>query len=187
MGWARSSAALFVVVACALALTSDAQALPAMGSARPAIKLKDGWEREVDFATINRPLIAIYEDKDDGFQNQTLKDELTALDKTTNYRKLIMQIILVDLTPYNYWPARGLAKNEIQKWSNKVGMILYYDFTDSARATLGYTKGQSNVVLYDKAGNVQFAYAGALPADKRKELADLVRAQVAALSPPPSP
>jgi predicted transcriptional regulator len=65
-------------------------------------------------------------------------------------------------------------------------MILYYDFTDTARATLGFTKAQSNVVLYDKAGAVQFAFAGALPTDKRKELADLIRANMATLTPPPA-
>jgi hypothetical protein len=176
----------FAVVLIALGLAGHALALPRVGATRPAIKLMDGWERELDLATINKPLIIIYEDKDDGFQNQTLKDELVTLDKANGYRKLILQIIVVDLTPYNYWPARGLAKNEIQKWSNKVGMILYYDFTDSARSTLALTKGQSNVVMYDKAGAVQFAFAGAVPADKRKDLADLIRAYVATVTPAPA-
>jgi hypothetical protein len=171
-------------IAVALGLAGHALALPKIASVRPAIKLMDGWERELDLAKTTIPVIAIYEDKDDGFQNQTLKDELTALDKTNGYRKQILQIIVVDLTPYDYWPARGMAKNEIQKWSNKVGMILYYDFTDSARATLGFTKGQSNVVMYDKAGAVQFAYAGAVPADQRKMLQDLIRAYMATLPPP---
>ncbi len=170
----------------ALFVAGRAVALPKVASARPAIKLSDGWERELDLAKTTIPVIVIYEDKDDGNQNQTLKDELTALDKSIGYRKQILQLIVVDLTPYNYWPARGMAKNEIQKWSNKVGMILYYDFTDTARATLGFTKAQSNVVMYDKAGAVQFAFAGALPTDKRKELADLIRAHMATLTPPPA-
>ncbi len=168
-------------VAIALVFAGRALALPNVASARPAIKLTDGWDRELDLAKTTIPLIAIYEDKDDGYQNQALKEQLDALDKSIGYRKRVLQIIIVDLTPYNYWPARGMAKNEIQKWSNKVGMILYSDFTDSARATLGFTKAQSNVVMYDKAGAVQFAFAGALPAGKRKELTDLIRAYMATL------
>ncbi len=171
----------------ALAVSNHARALPNKGAVRPAVKLTDGWDRELDLATIAKPLLAIYEDKDDGNTNQTLKDELNALDKSIGYRKLILQIIVVDLTPWNYWPARGIAKNEIQKWSNRVGMILYSDFTDTARATLGFTKALSNVVLYDKAGTVLFAFAGALPADQRKSVEDLVRAQVTALTAPPAP
>ena len=74
-------------MAIALVFAGRAVALPKVASARPAMKLTDGWDRELDLAKTTIPVIAIYEDKDDGYQNQTLKDELNALDKSMGYRK----------------------------------------------------------------------------------------------------
>lgn len=177
----RRSSALALTFALALLVAASAPALPKVGSARPSIKLTDGWDRELDLTNLGKPLIAIYEDNADGNTNQAIKDDLVALDRTTHYRKAVLQIYVIDLTPYNYWPARGLAKNELQKWSNRMNTIMYVDFTDSARQAFSFTKAQSNVVLYAKDGSVLFAYAGPMPEAKRKELVDLVRP----LAPPP--
>ncbi len=171
----RLSFALTVVLAMWAATSA---ALPKPGAVRPAVKLVDGWDRELDLARLGKPLLAIYEDKDDGFTNQQVKDDLTALEAAIAYRRSVAQIYVIDLTPWNYWPARGLAKNELQKWSNKVGVTMYVDFTGAAAQAFAFTKALSNVVLYDKDGKLLFAFAGPLPEPKRRELVSLVRSQV---------
>ena len=178
----RSLARLLAALVVGL-LAAPAFALPKVGTARPSIKLVDAWDRELDLSRLAQPLLVVYEDKDDGNTNAAIKDELAQLDKTSHYRKTVLHIAVVDVTPWDYWPARGIAKTELQKWTNKVGVIMYSDFTGSVQTTLDFTKGKSTVVLWGKDGKVLFSYAGPLPADKRKELVDLLRG----LSPPPTP
>jgi len=174
---------LLATVVVALLAAAPALALPKVGTARPAIKLVDAWDRELDIARLAQPLLIVYEDKDDGNSNAVMKTDLASLDAASHYRKTVLHIAVVDVTPWNYWPARGIAKGELQKWTNKTGVIMYSDFTGSVQTTLDLTKGKSTVVLWGADGKVLFSYAGPVPADKRKELVDLLRA----LSPPPPP
>lgn len=174
---------LLTTVVVALLAAAPALALPKVGTARPAIKLVDAWDRELDIARLAQPLLIVYEDKDDGNSNAVMKADLAALDAASHYRKTVLHVAVVDVTPWNYWPARGIAKGELQKWTNKTGFIMYSDFTGTVQTTLDFTKGKSTVVLWGADGKVLFAYAGPVPADKRKELVDLLRG----LSPPPPP
>jgi hypothetical protein len=112
---ARARAALFTATAVGLLVATPAFALPKVGTARPSIKLVDAWDRELDLSHLAQPLLVVYEDKDDGNTNALMKDDLAQLDKTSHYRKTVLHIAVVDVTPWDYWPARGIAKNELQK------------------------------------------------------------------------
>ena len=154
---------------------SLAMALPAVGAVRPAVRLVDGWDRELDLGRFERPILLIYEDKDSADQNQRLKDELVSLEKSIEYRKVVAHISVADVSAYDYWPAKGIAKGELRKWSQKLGIVVYGDFSGDVRTKLSLDKGESNVVLYAKSGEVLFASSGSLSATQRDALIDLIR------------
>jgi hypothetical protein len=157
------------------AIPSIAGALPATGAARAPLTLVDGWDREIDLAKFERSILLIYEDKDSANQNQALKDQLAALDKSIAYEKYVAHISVADVSAYDYWPAKGIAKGELRKWSQKLGLVIYGDFSGDARGKLALDKGASNVVLYAKSGEVLFAASGALSTRQRDALVDLLR------------
>lgn len=161
-------------------VATQALALPRVGSTRPALTLVDGWERTLDLGHLGKPLLLLYEDKDDGKQNDELKADLKKLDASDHYRKAVAHVVVADVSAYDYWPVRGMVKDAVQKESNRAGVVIYTDFTGSIRTSLGLVKGQSNVVLYDRRGDVLFAHSGVLPADQRKQVVDLVRRQIGA-------
>lgn len=170
-----------LALASSLVLLSSARALasPTVGSQRPGIKLVDGWDRELDLTSVKRPLLMIYAGKDTNSQTQTLNADLATLEASIHYRRTILELRVADVASYNYWPARGVVKNELQKHSNLLGIVVYSDFTGEVGTTLRLTPTKSNVVLYGRDGKVVFSYAGAVPAADRKVLLDLLRGQLA--------
>ncbi len=150
-------------------------ALPAAGASRPEVRLVDGWDREIDLGRFTRPILLVYEDKDSADQNQRLKDQLAELEKAIEYRKTVAHVSVADVSSYDYWPAKGIAKGELRKWSQKLGIVVYGDFSGDARTKLTLDKGESNVVLYAKNGDVLFASSGSLSAAQRGTLIGLVR------------
>jgi hypothetical protein len=172
--------ATLLALAFSLVLFSSvgAFASPTVGSMRPPIKLVDGWDRELDLTSVKRPLLMVYAGKDTSSQNLTLSSELATLEVAIHYRRTILEVAVADVSPYSHWPARGLVKNELQKHSSLLGIVVYSDFTGQVGTTLGVTPGKSNVVLYESDGRVLFSCAGPVPAAERKVLLDLIRAHV---------
>ncbi len=171
---ARRAVVLFAWLVSMLVATA-ASALPKVGSARPGIVLVDGWDRAFDLAKVERPLLLIYEDEGSSAQNQTLKDELIKLEQSRHYRKSVAHLVVADVSAYDYWPAKGIAKGELQKWSQKLGIVIYGDFSGQAKKKLQVDAGKSNVVFYSSDGKVLFSHSGPLTQKDRAELLDLVK------------
>ena len=178
VGRRRVATILGALTLTAFVGVSSAVALPKVGAARQSVHLVDGWDRDVNLASFKRPVLIVYEDKDSASQNQALKDDLADLQKSSNYRKGVAHIIVADTSSYDYWPAKGIAKGELRKWSNKLGIVVYSDFSADVRTRLQLEKGLSNVVLYDAQGNVLFAHAGTVPPEERKHLIELIKEQL---------
>ena len=87
----RPRSFLLATVVVALLAAAPALALPKVGTARPAIKLVDAWDRELDIARLAQPLLIVYEDKDDGNSNAVMKTDLASLDAASHYRKTVLQ------------------------------------------------------------------------------------------------
>ena len=153
-------------LASALLIGNAAHALPEVGAARPALTLKDAWDRTLDLGALTgKPVLVVYEDKDSAKQNEVLKQELAGLAKGDKYMKSIALVAVADLSGYDYWPVKGFVKDAIKTESNKQNTVIYCDWNGSARDRLALRRGQSNVVLFDKGGKVLFSAAGTLTAD----------------------
>ena len=144
-----------------------ADAAPRLGDARPAIVLKDGWDRALDLGRVgSKPLLVFYEDKASSTQNQAFKDELSRRAKTPNASRVVLAAV-ADVQGYDYWPARGFVKDAIRSQSNAIGAPIYCDWSGAVRSALGVRRGVSTVVLYDASGHVVFAHEGAMDAATR--------------------
>lgn len=175
MGWMAAGVAL----ALALVATTRAHAVPKVGAQRPDVKLVDAWDRYLEMRGLGaKPVLVVYEDKDSANDNQALKDELAKLAKGDRYKKAIALVAVADVSAYDFWPVKGFVKDAIQKESKKFGTTIYCDWDGSARRALDVVVGESSVVLYGRDGKVVFARSGALSADERRALIELLRRQV---------
>ena len=156
----------FAVVAAAMTVAAGASALPRVGDARPAIVLKDAWDRTLDLSQVGRPLLVVYEDKESSSQNDAFKTELSRLAKGPRASRIVLAAI-ADVQGYDYWPARGFVKDAIRSQSKTIGAPIYCDWSGAVRSTLGLRKRSSTVVLYDANGKVTFASEGAMDAATR--------------------
>jgi len=172
-------ASIFAVVL--LAFAGTASATPRAGTALPPIKLVDGWDRELQLGTFQRPVLVLYEDESSTKQNKALKQQLLELGRTKRYRDGIASVLVADVTGYDHWPAKDAAKAELRKWSTEIGVVVYADFSGEARSAFVADKGLSNILVYSKDGKLLFARSGELDDKAVAELLALLANQT---SPP---
>lgn len=172
----RATMLTFLLLA---ALASPAAALPGVGATRPELRLIDGWDRMlVVDRTANKPILVVYEDKDSATQNQPLKDELARIARGDRYKEAIALIAVADVEGYAYWPIRGFVKDAIQSESAKFKTTIYCDWNGGIRGKLGLKKGSSSILLYGRDGRLLLSHEGPMPAEKRKALVEMLRAEV---------
>lgn len=178
----RPVSALFL--GAAMLVAAHASALPALGDARPELKLVDAWDRTLSVTrAANKPILVVYEDKDSANQNKPLKDDLAKLAKGDRYKSQIVLLAIADVGGYDYWPVRGFVKDAIQSESQKFGTVIYCDWDGAAAKAFNVRRGASSVVLYGRDGKVLLSHEGAVPADKRAQLVEMLRAQVGETGP----
>jgi len=155
-----------------------ALACPPVGAFRPEAKLTDAWGRSIHLGSFGtKPLVVVYEDKSSAQKNAALKADLTRLTQGKKYRATVTLVAVADVSDYDFWPARGFAKDAIKAASRKQNIVIYCDWDGRVREKLRLNKNESNIVLYGKDGKVAFSRAGKLSAADRAELIKLLRRQ----------
>lgn len=168
-----------ILILASVLLSTNAFGLTKVGDARPNVVLHDAWERSINLGSYTgKPVLVLYEDKDSATLNLPLKQELSQLAKGDKYKSSIALVAVADVTGYDYWPIRGFVKDAIQDESRKQKTVIYCDWDGHIRNQLRLDKSTSNVVLFGRDGRVLFARSGALGKGERKDLIDLLRAQV---------
>lgn len=170
------------VLLAAITSTSRSEAVPSVGDGRPKVRLVDAWDRTLDIDEAStkskKAMLVVYENRETSKQNQALKDELAQLAKEPKFEPGIAVVAVADMTPYDYWPVKGFAKDAVREESRKFGTTIFCDWDGSARSKLQVRQGFSNVVLYGKEGKVLFAHEGAMPVESRRALLALIRTQI---------
>ncbi len=169
-----SAAALAAVLVPGVSL-----ALPKEGVEAPNARLEDADGHKLQMSSLKgKPILIVYEDKDSATQNQPLKDDLSKLAKGDKYKSKVALAAVADVSGYDFWPVKGFVKDAIREESKKQQTTIYCDWDGSFRKTYGIRKGASNVILIGKDGRVLFAGSGALGANDRKRVIELLGAQV---------
>jgi hypothetical protein len=179
MRYLRKTASALTLAAALIAGASAAVALPARGSKAPNAKLEDADGRVLWMKSLKgKPTLIVYEDKDSATQNQPLKNDLAKLAKGDKYKSKVALAAVADVSSYDFWPVKGFVKDAIREESKKQGTTIYCDWDASFRSAYKLKEGTSSIVLVSREGDVLFAAEGALSADDRKRLLDLLRDQV---------
>lgn len=162
-----------------LTLTSNAIALPAVGSSGPAgtVVDADGHGRDLH-SNQGKPTLLVYEDQAATKQNVALKSELSRLAAGDKYRTAIALVAVADVEGYDYWPARGFVKGAIRKESKKLGNTIYVDWNGGVRKAAGFKKGMSTILLMGRDGKILFSHEGTMTPAQRTALLDLLKTQV---------
>ena len=169
------------LIAAVATASSDSFAIPKSGEGLPSASVVDANGTSFDTASVKgRPLLIVYEDKDSGKDNQALKDELAAFAREGDYRDRIALVAVADVSSFNFWPARGFAKDAIRRESARAGTTVYCDWDGVFRERLTLTKGKSNVVLVGKDGKVLYAAHGAMGENARARFFSLLRGELGA-------
>ncbi len=156
-----------------------ALALPPVGATRADVTMEDSWERtEILSQYDGKPMLVLYEDRGSGQQNAEFKKELADVAQDGRYKGIVTFVPVADTSSYDYWPVRGFARRSVQKQSLATHTNIMCDWKGAIREALQLTRDTSNVVLYDKAGKVVFAHAGAMSAEQRATLFALLKVQV---------
>jgi hypothetical protein len=163
---AMLTAALFVLVA-----TTDALALPTVGTAAPIFEVFDGDDHGVKLAAFRgKPTLVVFEDKDAASQNELFKTRLSLTIVAKGIAKKMSTMPIADVAGYDYWPARGFVKDAIASAATKSGTTIYADWKGDARKKLAAPAGKSTLVLLDAKGTVVWASSGALDKDAQDRL-----------------
>jgi hypothetical protein len=175
----KASSLVAVVALTAALVPGAALALPKEGSDAPNGRVEDADGRKLEVSSLKgKPVLIVYEDKDSSAQNQPLKDDLSKLATGDKYKARIALAAVADVSGYDWWPAKGFVKDAIREESKKQKTTIYCDWDGSFRKAFGIKKGVSNVILIGRDGRVLFAGSGALAADDRKRLINLLGDQV---------
>ncbi len=167
------------VLTSTIALAATASALPQVGKKRPALSGGDVDGNTLDLRAINgKPTLVVYESQAAAPQNAALKAELSNLASGEAYRNSVALVPVADVEGYDFWPARGFVKDAIRSESKKLNATIFVDWKGSFRRSAGLRKDTSTVILIGKDANVRFAHEGPLSAEQRRELLQLLRAEV---------
>lgn len=170
-----------LALAAAATLASPAAALPTTGALRPAARVVDADDRELDLRAINgKPILVLYEDKDSATMNAALKADLSRLAKGDRYKDAVALVPVADVQGFDFWPVRGFVKDAIRSESKKVGATIFCDWDGSFQRAASFNRGTSSVMLIGRDARVLFAAEGALSKEQRQRVIDLLRAEVEA-------
>lgn len=149
------------------------------GSAAPDARVEDADGKVMRMQSLKgKPILIVYEDRDSAKQNQPLKDDLSKLAAGDKYKSTIALAAIADVSSYDWWPAKGFVKDAIREESKKQKTTIYCDWNGGFRKAFGIKRGVSNVILVGRDGRVLFAMEGAMNADARKRLVNLLGEQV---------
>ena len=181
----RSSRSLSRLVAggalvAATGVQGVALGLPAEGERAPNARVEDADGRALEMKSLQgKPVIIMYEDKESSSQNKAFKDELGKLAKGDRYKKTVALAAIADVSGYNFWPAKGFVKDAIREESVKAGTTIYCDWDGSFRKKYRLRAGVSSVLLVSRAGEVLFAAEGTLTAERRGQIIELLKSEIA--------
>jgi hypothetical protein len=183
--------ALSLAIVLGLALASPAWALPVVGSAAPTARLKDPDDRAVSIEGLRgRLALIVYEDKSSSGQNQVLIRELKAQAAKLDPGAPITFVPVADVSGYNFWPVKGIARNTVRNKAREGGYPIFCDWDGQFRAKFQLQRSKSNVVLVGRNGRVLFAKAGTLTTEERGRLLQILASELTPLTktkPPATP
>jgi hypothetical protein len=111
---------------------------------------------------LGRVVIVLYEDRDSNQQNNDLKRELADHARRENLTRDVSLVPVANLSAFNFWPARGFARDAVVDIARQQGYEIMIDWTGDMARAYRFRAGQSHVLVLSRDGRVLFRYSGAM-------------------------
>lgn len=132
-----------------------------------ALEGTSGATRQLrDYA--GRAVILIYEDRASNTQNDELKRELANRARAQDLTRDVAVVPVANLAGYNFWPARGFARDAVVDIARQQALEILIDWEGSMAGSYRFRPGTSYVMVLDRAGRVRFRHAGTLSPQRRR-------------------
>lgn len=132
-----------------------------------ALEGTSGATRQLrDYA--GRAVILIYEDRASNTQNDELKRELANRARAQDLTRDVAVVPVANLAGYNFWPARGFARDAVVDIARQQALEILIDWEGSMAGAYRFRPGTSYVMVLDRAGRVRFRHAGTLSPQRRR-------------------
>ena len=142
--------------------------LSAIGQSAPEMALPDTAGRVHRLEEERgRAIVIVYEDRHATEQNAPLKRELGERARTTELAKQVTLWPIANLTGLDFWPARGFARDAVERTAREFGVEILMDWTGEVARRWSFPAKVSTVVIVDRAGRVRYRHEGALDAAQR--------------------
>lgn len=117
---------------------------------------------------LGRVVIIIYEDRESNQQNNALKEDLAARARRADLSRDISLVAVANLSAYDFWPARGYARDAVLEISRQMGHELMIDWSGAMSTAYRFRPGRSHVMVLARDGRVLFRHAGPMSAQMRE-------------------
>lgn len=154
-------------------------AVPKEGAAVGSARIEDAEGRGLELKSLKgMPFVIVYDDKTSAPKSEALRRELVALSKSDAYKSKLGVVIVADVSPYGFWPAKGIVLDAVRAETRKQGITVYCDWTGDLRTVYKFRGDISNVVLVSKDFRALVAMEGVPTGAAHKRLFDVIKAEV---------
>ena len=166
---------LALLPALGLSAPGTAFALPTKGAEAVAVCVQDPEGRPFDLQDLRgKRVVLLYEDRGSSTMNEDVKLALLEHSKNLGRDAGVVGIAVADVSAYNHWPVKGMAKRAVRAKAKKLGLPIYCDWNGDFRERLDLRRRTSNLVVLEADGRVLFAAAGKLSEEQKREVFELV-------------
>jgi hypothetical protein len=127
---------------------APALAIPKEGAAVGSARVEDAEGGGLELKSLKgKPFVIVYDDKTSAPKSEALRREVVALSKTDAYKSKLGVVIVADVSPYDFWPAKGIVIDAVRAETRKQGITVYCDWRGDLRTAYKFKGDISNVVL----------------------------------------
>jgi hypothetical protein len=140
-----------------------------VGAPAPELALPDttGRAHRLD-SERGKPVVIVHEDRHATAQNTELKRELAERGRQSELAKQVVLWPIADLAGLDFWPARGFAREAVERAAHDFGVEILVDWTGEVARRWSFPPRVSSVVIVDRSGMVRYRHEGTLDANERK-------------------
>jgi predicted transcriptional regulator len=164
-----------------LGMTMPALGVPKERDVAPNARIEDADGHALEIKSLKgKPVIIVYDDRTSAPKSEAYRRELVKLLKSAAFASKVTLLVVGDVSPYDFWPARGTVKDAVRKESQKQGTTVYCDWTGGLRSAYKLKTDVTSVVMVGKDARVRFAFEGVPAGAEQTRLVDALRAEVEA-------
>ncbi len=148
-----------------------------IGFEAPYFSVQSGDDRELTLDMIKgRVILICYESKDIVKNNKRLKAELNKLyyEQTEAVKEVLVRLPIVDCSGA-FWPFVGTWKRTLRERSREEGITIYCDWNGKMASDYKMKANESNILIIDKSGRIEFFTSGEVKAEKINDVKELLK------------